>query len=97
MGLESIRFQQKLVPGNFLEVNCGRHVRLTSPLCGNCLENVGASTSHNPEGLLSLLQDTSTFITIMSIGVVFVGVVELWGLSPPADYPDRVTAACRRN
>jgi hypothetical protein len=38
-------------------VKDGRRVRLTTlPLSADCLENVGASTSHNPMGHRGLLQ-----------------------------------------
>jgi hypothetical protein len=54
----ALYFQQKSVPGTFLEVEDGRRVRLTSPpsVSGLSRENVGASTSHNPMGLHGLLQ-----------------------------------------
>jgi hypothetical protein len=48
---------QKWVAGIFLGVKGGQHVRLTTwTLWADCLENVGAVTSHNPMGLHGLLQ-----------------------------------------
>jgi hypothetical protein len=45
------------VPGIFLGLKGGISIRLTtSPLLAECLENVGASTSHSPIGLHGPLQ-----------------------------------------
>jgi hypothetical protein len=53
-----LSLKQKWVPRIFLRLKGGRCVRLTTsqPCVSHCLENVGASTSHNPMGLHRLLQ-----------------------------------------
>jgi hypothetical protein len=40
---------------------------LLRDLCADCLENVGASTSHNPMGLHGLLQGQLYLFTFLSI------------------------------
>jgi hypothetical protein len=54
MALGSTQSLTKIVPGVFLEVNLrlSRKAYNLTAICGRSLENVGASTSHNPIGLL---------------------------------------------
>jgi hypothetical protein len=61
MALRSTRPLTEMSTRMLLGVKGGRRVRLTSPhLWADCLENVGASTSHNPTGLHGLLLDSVT-------------------------------------
>jgi hypothetical protein len=74
-----LSLQQKWVSRIFLGVKGGRRVKLTpSPrhLWDDCLENVGASTSHNSMGLHGLLQGqlylSSLYICHVSAAMCFV-------------------------
>jgi hypothetical protein len=55
---QNAEFLYVKAPGIFLGVKGGRLVGLmiSPPSVSHCLENVGASTSHNPMGLHGLLQ-----------------------------------------
>jgi hypothetical protein len=73
MALGSTKPQTKMSTRNLPEVKSGRRVGLTTlPPCMNRMsENVGASTSRNPEVLHGLYRDNFTFFTLLLLLLCF--------------------------
>jgi hypothetical protein len=68
MGLQSTKSLTEMSTRN-LPGGDGRPVHTTNNLTVDCLENVGASMSHNPMGLHGLLRDSFTFYLFIKLKV----------------------------